>query len=127
MAYRHPVRIRYGECDMQRVVFNAHYFAYLDDAVLCWMAATVGDIEEAGFDYMVKKMTVEWHSPARYGDPLVLDCAVTRWGRTSFDVLVEASAEERPVLTAHVVYVSTTPGEAKPVPVPEHVRAALGG
>jgi len=28
MSYRHTVRVRYGECDMQSVVFNAHYLAY---------------------------------------------------------------------------------------------------
>jgi acyl-CoA thioesterase FadM len=32
VTYRHTIRVRYGECDMQRVVFNAHYFAYCDDA-----------------------------------------------------------------------------------------------
>ena len=29
--YRHEIRIRYGEVDMQRHVFNAHYLAYVDD------------------------------------------------------------------------------------------------
>jgi acyl-CoA thioesterase FadM len=28
--------VRYGEVDMQRVVFNAHYLAYCDDAVERW-------------------------------------------------------------------------------------------
>ena len=26
----HRIRVRYGEVDMQRVVFNAHYLAYCD-------------------------------------------------------------------------------------------------
>ena len=30
------VRVRYGEVDMQRVVFNAHYLAYCDDAADLW-------------------------------------------------------------------------------------------
>jgi argininosuccinate lyase len=30
--YVHHVHVRYGECDMQRVVFNAHYLAYCDHA-----------------------------------------------------------------------------------------------
>ena len=36
MTYRHLVRIRYGECDMQKVVFNANYLAYIDDATDTW-------------------------------------------------------------------------------------------
>ena len=37
MAYRHALRVRYGECDMQQVVFNANYLAYIDDAIDTWM------------------------------------------------------------------------------------------
>ncbi|MFM7093508.1 MAG: acyl-CoA thioesterase, partial [Actinomycetota bacterium] len=37
VLYEHRIRIRYGECDMQKVVFNAHYLAYCDDAADCWM------------------------------------------------------------------------------------------
>src|SRR5688500_1093405 len=39
VTYVHEVRVRYGECDMQRVVFNAHYMAYCDDAVDTWFRA----------------------------------------------------------------------------------------
>jgi len=31
--YRHSIRVRYGEVDRQGVVFNAHYMAYMDDAL----------------------------------------------------------------------------------------------
>ena len=34
--YVHHIRVRYGEVDMQRVVFNSHYLAYCDDAVESW-------------------------------------------------------------------------------------------
>jgi len=29
----HPLRVRYGECDPQQIVFNANYFAYFDVAM----------------------------------------------------------------------------------------------
>ena len=61
----------------------------------------------------------------RFGDELDLVVAVTRWGRTSFDVGVAGSVGERPVFTAHLVYVSTTPGAPVPTPVPEKVRELL--
>jgi acyl-CoA thioester hydrolase len=28
--FRHRVRVRYGECDSQGVLFNAHYLAFAD-------------------------------------------------------------------------------------------------
>ena len=46
-------------------------------------ARSSGSFEELGFDFMVKKITLEWQSPARFGDTLELDVSVARWGRTS--------------------------------------------
>ena len=125
MPYRHALRIRYGECDMQHVVFNANYLAYIDDAIDTWLRHAIGSLEEVGFDCMVKKITLEWQSPARFGDMLELAVTVGRWGRTSFDVAVVGTVGDRPVFTASLVYVSTLPGEATPTPVPASVRAAL--
>ncbi len=127
MPYRHQIRVRYGDCDMQKVVFNANYLAYIDDAVDTWFRLVFGEIEEAGFDFMLKKATIEWHGPARFGDLLDLDAAVARWGRTSFHVAVGGRVDERPVFDASLVYVSTLPGAPRPVPVPDVVRRGLEG
>ena len=127
MSFRQTIRVRYGECDMQQVVFNANYFAYVDDAVDQFVRTTLGDYHEHGFDFMVKKLTMEWASPARYAEELILDVGVSRWGSSSFDVTVTGAVGERPVFTCVVVYVSTALGSATAVPVPEPVRAALSG
>jgi acyl-CoA thioester hydrolase len=110
---------------MQRVVFNAHYLAYVDDAADTWFRAQLGPYEDSGFDCMVKRATIEWASPARFGDELDLTVRVSRWGTSSFDVEVVGRAGDREVFTAVVLYVSTAPGEPRSVPIPEHVRAAL--
>lgn len=127
MPYRHALRVRYGECDMQHVVFNANYLAYIDDAIDTWLRSSLGSFEEAGFDCMVKRIALEWQSPARFGDTLELAVSVPRWGHASFDVAVVGTVGDRPVFTASLVYVSTVPGAASPTPVPEHVRLALAG
>ena len=89
MSHVHDIRVRYGECDMQRVVFNAHYFAYCDDAVDTWFRAVLapggGGFESLGFDFMLKKAEVVWHAPLVFGETASLACRVARWGRTSFD------------------------------------------
>jgi acyl-CoA thioester hydrolase len=127
VTYRHPVRIRYGECDMQKVVFNANYLAYIDDATDTWFREALGGFESTGFDFMVKKVTVEWQSAARFGEVLELEVGIARWGTTSFDIGVVGRVGERAVLAATLVYVSTVPGSPTPRPVPPDVRAALGG
>jgi len=38
-GFTHRVRVRYGDCDMQGVVFNPNYFVFLDDAMDMWLQA----------------------------------------------------------------------------------------
>jgi len=129
VAYEHRIRVRYGECDMQRVVFNAHYTAYCDDAVDTWfrevLAPDGGGYESVGFDVMVKKIELVWHSPLVFGETAVLACSVGRWGTASFDVAIAGTAGGEPRFDATITYVSVVPGEHRPTPVPEQVRAAL--
>ena len=74
---------------------------------------------------MVKRASIEWHTPARVGDEVDCDCSVVRWGTSSFDVEVIGKVGDRDVFTAHLVQVSTVPGEARSTPIPEAVRVAL--
>ena len=127
--HTHEIRVRYGECDMQRVVFNANYFAYCDDAVDTWFRTVLapggGGFEALGFDFMLKKAELTWHAPLVFGETASLDCSVTRWGTTSFDVLIDGRVGEAPKFTAIITYVSTVPHENIPTPVPEAVRELL--
>ena len=125
MSFRHSIRVRYGECDMQGVVFNAHYLAYVDDTIEHWFDALLVPDLRAAFDVMLKKVTVEWTAPARYRDVIELDIGVARWGTTSFDVVVSGRAGGRDSFTTTVVYVSVKPGTHEPVPIPADVREAL--
>jgi acyl-CoA thioester hydrolase len=126
-GFAHRVRVRYGDCDMQGVVFNANYFAYLDDAMDMWIQTELGPDYLQKFDYVVKKACLEWESPARAREVVEMRPEVTRWGRTSFNVSVALSVEERPVGVAEFVFISVEPGshEPKPVPIPDKVRDAL--
>jgi acyl-CoA thioester hydrolase len=125
MSFRHDIRIRYGEVDMQGVVFNAHYLAYVDDCIDSWLRSIDVHFERFGWDIMVKKASVEWLGSAGIGDVLTLVPRVSRWGRTSFDVTVEGAVGERPVFDAVVVYVGVETGTTTPAPAPDEVRAAL--
>lgn len=131
MTYRHTVRVRYGECDMQRVVFNAHYFAYCDDAVDTWFRTVLAPggsgFEAIGFDFMLKKAELVWHTPLVFGETADLDCSVIRWGNTSFDVAILGTVGAEARFDATITYVSTVPHENVPQPVPPAVRSLLDG
>ncbi|MGA0879254.1 MAG: acyl-CoA thioesterase [Ilumatobacteraceae bacterium] len=140
MSYRHRIVVRYGECDMQRVVFNANYFAYCDDTVDSWMrsalakelaaAGTSTDLHALGFDFMLKTATITWHAPIRFGETVQMEARVSRWGRSSFEVAiagrVDDPAEAAVRFEAAITYVSVDPVGQRPAPVPEFVKSALG-
>lgn len=139
MPYLHRIVVRYGECDMQRVVFNANYFAYCDDTVDSWMrsalskelsaAGTSTDLHALGFDFMLKTATITWHFPVRFGDTIQMEAQVSRWGRSSFEVAiagrVDDSTDPAVRFEATITYVSVDPVSQRPAPIPDFVRSAL--
>jgi acyl-CoA thioester hydrolase len=126
-GFTHRIRVRYSDCDMQGVVFNSNYFDYLDDAMAMWLEMVLGPSFLGEFDYVVKKASLEWQSPARFRDVVEMRPRVTRWGRTSFEVAIGLSVDGRAVGEAGFVFISVEPGahEPTPVPIPDKVRNAL--
>ncbi|GAA1029101.1 thioesterase family protein [Virgisporangium ochraceum] len=122
MEYRQRIRVRYGECDLQGVVFNANYLVYVDDVMEQWLDST---LPAGALDYMVKKVLVEWDAPATRGDLVDMTATVSRWGRTSFDVTMRGEVAGRGIFTAVLTAISVTPGTHTPTPVPDEVRALL--
>lgn len=135
MTYTHSIRVRYGECDMQKVMFNAHYWAYCDDAVDSWVRTALNgetgtsgqllDITDVGFDFMLKSCTGTWHRAVKFGDVTEMECSVARWGRSSFDVRVEMKVGGELCFEATIVYVSVGVESRQAVDIPPMVRTAL--
>ena len=126
LPFRHRVRVRYGEVDMQGVAFNAHYLAWCDDALEVWFDELDLRTAGLGWDCMVVKAVVEWSAAARAGDHVDIDVAVTRWGTTSLDVGFTGTIGERALFRATVTYVGVEPGTTTPLPPPAEVRSRLG-
>jgi acyl-CoA thioester hydrolase len=122
--YVHHVRVRYGECDMQQVVFNAHYLAYCDDAADWWFRSLGALLEAGEWDVMVKKASVTWDGAAKVHDDLAIAISVSRWGNSSFDVRFDGTVEGEPVFTAEITYVAVVTGTTQTLPVPAEFRAA---
>jgi acyl-CoA thioester hydrolase len=125
--YVHHIRVRYGEVDMQRVVFNAHYLAYCDDAADVWLRKVGAGLEDDWWDVMVKKATITWSGGARVHDDLAIAVSVDRWGTSSFDVRFDGTVDGAPVFDAVLTYVAVRTGSAETVRVPDDFRAAAGG
>jgi acyl-CoA thioester hydrolase len=118
--------VRYAECDQQGVVFNAHYLAYADEAMIAVMAergTPYDDLFARGLDTAVVASELSWVAPARWGDVVQVDGEVERVGRTSFTVAFTISVEDRPCCRVRTSYVLTDL-ERQPTPVPDDLRAA---
>lgn len=80
------VRVRYGECDPQGVVFNAHFLAYFDIAITELFRAALGGyqaIVDRGVDFVVAEARLRYRQPAHFDEELRIEVALTRLGRTS--------------------------------------------
>ena len=116
--------VRYAECDQQGVVFNAHYLAYADEAVvhvLSQQGFSYPELLARGLDTSVVATELQWSSPARWGEVVEVDGNVERVGRTSFVVAFRISVGERLCCQVRTTYVLTD-RERTPVPVPGEVR-----
>ena len=80
------LRVRYGECDPQGVVFNAHFLAYFDIGITELFRAAFGSYQamvDRGVDMVVAEAGLRYRRPAHFDDELTLEIAVTRLGTTS--------------------------------------------
>src|SRR6476646_4613559 len=85
--FRYYLRVRYAECDAQKVVFNSRYAEYVDVALNEFLRAVGFDTRRllaSGLDFQLVKQTIEWKSPAQFDDVLEVDVEPVHLGTTSF-------------------------------------------
>jgi acyl-CoA thioester hydrolase len=131
MAFHYYLRTRYGECDAQKVVFNARYGEYVELAVTEYFRALGYQQELASgeLDYQLVKQTTEWFAPILFDDVAEVTVAMVRLGNTSFVMGCEFRVAGRPELTARseTVYVLVDAGlRKKPLPAPLRERLERG-
>ena len=72
----HELRVRYGECDPQGIVFNPNYLAYFDHTVTeLWRASAIGSWDamvERGLDVVVGEANIRFRAPARFDDLIAI-------------------------------------------------------
>jgi len=127
--FRYYLRVRYVECDAQKVVFNSRYAEYVDVAITEFMraAGVLPDFVDGPLDFQLVKQTVEWKAPARYDQVLELSIAPTRLGTTSFTVGtdVRIAGDDRVIVTVETVYVLVDARTLTKLAIPDALRAAL--
>jgi acyl-CoA thioester hydrolase len=101
--FRYYLKVRYGECDAQKVVFNARYGDYVDLASSEFINA-LGYVDEAAsghLDWQLVKQTIEWKASARFGEAVEISVTTLRTGTTSFTLSFDFRVVGREAITAH--------------------------
>jgi acyl-CoA thioester hydrolase len=127
--FRYYLRVRYIECDAQKVVFNSRYGEYVDVSINEFLraAGVLPAFLDGHLDFQLVKQTVEWKSPARFDQVLELSIAATKLGTTSFTVgtAFRIAGDDRVIVTVETVYVLVDGRTMTTLPLPDTLRAAL--
>jgi len=128
--FTYLLRVRYSECDAQKVVFNGRYSDYVDLAVGEFMRAVWGDYNDllaAGFDNQVVSYTINWQGPAHFDEVLACEVNAKHIGSSSFSFQVDFKNYHSDTAVAHaeIVYVMVDAQTHQKRAIPESMKAKL--
>lgn len=121
-----PLRVRWAEVDLQRIVFNGHYLQYFDTAVAAYWRLMAMPYHEAMHelqgDLFVRKATLEYEASARYDDQLHIGMRLLKMGRSSMTLQACAFKGHRRLVHGEIVYVFADPVAQTSRPIPQVLR-----
>jgi acyl-CoA thioester hydrolase len=137
-AFTHRLEVRFRDCDPMGHVNNAVYLTYLEQTRFShwrslWGFGTgsapgeaAGQLPAGRPGVILARVECDYRRPAKYGDVLEIRMTIGEVGRSSFRYDYEILDERgRTVLTAKTVQVMYDYTTAKPVRIPDDIRALL--
>jgi acyl-CoA thioester hydrolase len=127
--FTHRIRVRYGECDPQGIVFNAHYIAYFDIALTeLWREAVPGGYAQMtaeGADMVVAEVRAIYRAPARFDDEIDLEVRLTRLGTTGMATEILVRRDGDVLVEGQMRHVFVDLGTHEKTAIPAAVRRSL--
>jgi acyl-CoA thioester hydrolase len=128
--FRHRLRVRWSECDLQGVVFYPNYLAYFDHLLTELWRESVGSyarIQELGIDLVVAEAGIRYRVSARFDEEIEIAATITRLGMTSMTMGLSVERVGDGVLLAEgeLRHVFVDPGTFEKREMPEQVRDRL--
>ena len=128
--FTHLLRVRYSECDAQKIVFNGKYAEFVDIAATEYSRAVWGsynDVLAMGVDSQVVNLNISWKSPSTFDDVLAIEVITGKVGNSSYTFEFEIRNYEtgNSVASAEVVYVMVDAAEYTKLPIPDDLRQKL--
>lgn len=101
-------RIYYHDTDCGGVVYYANYLKYFEEARTEYMRERGLDLKilsEKGILFVVKKVDIEYKSPARYADMLEISTRIGKLRNVSLEFLQDIKKEGKVLVSATTVLV----------------------
>jgi len=120
-------RVGFSDTDAQGIVYYGRYMPYFDLArVEYHRHLDMLRTEPSDRQFVMRAMTVEYHAPARFDDPIEIDVRVKRIGTSSVTYEFAAYLEgDALAVTATQTLVLLDLAERRPCPVPEWWRERI--
>jgi len=128
--FRHRLRVRWSECDLQGVVFYPNYLTYFDHTITELWREAVGpypEMTELGVDMVVAEAGIRYRASARFDDEVDIVATITRLGTTSMttELAVERVADGEVLAEGELRHVFVDPHSFEKHVIPDAVRAGL--
>ncbi len=122
-------KVFYHDTDAGGVVYYGRYLNYLEEARTEFLenkGLSVAAFQKQGYLYAVRKCTVMYRSPARYGDILTCNANLTKItaAQLIFDQKIMEKQSQRLIVESEVILVCLTT-EFKPTQIPDRLRKML--
>ena len=128
--FLYTLRVRFNECDPQRVAFNANYLTYIDIAITDLYRQHFDDsyaevMESNGVDVVVAEAKLKFVAPARFDDQIEVSITIERLGNTSMEVSALISRDGEALVTAELRYVFVEIETWEKTPIPDPIRETM--
>jgi acyl-CoA thioester hydrolase len=128
VSFVHELRVRYGECDPQGIVFNANYLLYFDVAFTEYWRDRVGpwdDMVSFGVDVVVAEANLRFRAPARFDDVLALEVTTEELGKTSMTTRIDVQRDGELLVEMRLRHVFVDRATWSKTAMPDGIREQL--
>ncbi|MDQ6607702.1 MAG: acyl-CoA thioesterase [Actinomycetota bacterium] len=128
LPFQHQLRVRYAECDMQGVVFNAQYLSFFDVSITELWRAAFGSYQamlDHGVDLVVAAASVRFLRPARFDDRLAIEIAVAKLGTSSVSTSHRVRRGQSDIALGEMSHVFVDRDTLAKTPIPAWARDGL--
>lgn len=125
-------RVAFRDCDPAGIVYTPRYLDPIaTSAGDLFMAELIGpygnrDKEVEGLETPAKAVTMVFHNPSRLGDLIDMRVSCSRIGKSTFEIMIEASSPENTALfDCRITLITVEQNPLRSIALPHHLVEKL--